>query len=101
MTRVRVWAATSRSGSARRLSRASPGGVAVKSRLFDGLVGRLEELDRLAGHDGRDRVLVDELRMTVASQKHAEIVEPGHDALQLDAVDQENGERNLVLPNMI
>ena len=42
-----------------------------------------------AGHDGRDRMLVHELRVTVAAQQHTEIVEPGHDALQLHAVDRE------------
>ena len=47
------------------------------SRLLAGF----EELDRLRRHDRRDRVLVDELRMRVAPQQHAEIVEPGNDAL--------------------
>ncbi len=33
-------------------------------------------------------MLVDQLRMPVATQQYAEIVEPCHDALQLDSVDQ-------------
>jgi hypothetical protein len=52
----------------------------------------LEELDRMTRHDGRNRVLVDELRMPVPSQQHAEIIEPGHNALQFDTVHQENSE---------
>ena len=52
-------------------------------------------------HDGRDRVLVDELRMAVAPQQHAEIVEPGHEALQFDAVDEKNRHRSLGLANVI
>ena len=34
------------------------------------------QLDRTQRHDGRDRVLVDELRLPVPAQKNAEIVEP-------------------------
>eukprot|EP01012_Entosiphon_sulcatum_P012985 TRINITY_DN18264_c0_g1_i1.p2 TRINITY_DN18264_c0_g1~~TRINITY_DN18264_c0_g1_i1.p2 ORF type:complete len:107 (-),score=14.74 TRINITY_DN18264_c0_g1_i1:85-405(-) len=55
----------------------------------------------MAGHDGRDRVLVDELRMAVAAQQHAEIIEPGDDSLQLHAIDQKDGERRLVLADVI
>jgi hypothetical protein len=58
------------------------------------ILDRFEHLDRRGRHDCRDGVLVDQLRMSVAAQKHAEIVEPGDKALQLDAVDQKN--RNLV-----
>ena len=55
----------------------------------------------MAGHDRRDRVLVDELRMTVATQQHAKIVEPGDDALQLDAVDEEDGQGGLGLADAV
>jgi len=52
-------------------------------------------------HDRRDCVLVDELRMPVASQEHAEIIKPCHDALQLDSVDEEDRERSLALSNVV
>ena len=52
-------------------------------------------------HDGRDGVLVDELRMAVATQQHAEIIEPGHHALQFDAVHQKDGERNFGFADVI
>src|SRR6478609_3287917 len=61
----------------------------------------LEQLHRMAGHDRRDRMLVNELRMTVTPQKHAEIIEPGDDALQLHAVDEENRQRNLLLADVV
>src|ERR1700677_4037450 len=55
----------------------------------------------MARHDRRDSVLVNELRMPVAAQEHAEIIEPGHHALQFDAVDQEDGQRNFALADVI
>jgi hypothetical protein len=39
--------------------------------------------------------------MSVPPQQHAEIIEPGHHALQFDPVDQEYGERDFVFANMI
>jgi hypothetical protein len=48
-------------------------------------------------HDRRDGVLVDQLRVAIPPQQHAEIIEPSHDALQFDAVDQKNGQRTLLL----
>ncbi len=62
---------------------------------------RLEQLHGMARHDGGDGVLVDELGMAVAAEQDAEVVEPGHNALQLDAVDQENRERGLVLAHAV
>ncbi len=62
---------------------------------------RLEHLQRRARHDRGDGVLVDELRMAVAAQQHAKIVELGDDALELDAVDQKNRQRSLLLANVI
>ena len=61
----------------------------------------VHQVHGLPGHDGRDGVLVDQLRMAVTAQQHAEIVEPGDDALQLDAVDQEDGQWDLVLAYVI
>src|SRR5437763_129148 len=44
---------------------------------------------------------VDELGMPVASQQHAEIIEPGNDALQLHPIHQEDRERGLVLSDVV
>eukprot|EP01092_Planopodium_desertum_P015210 TRINITY_DN7939_c0_g1_i1.p1 TRINITY_DN7939_c0_g1~~TRINITY_DN7939_c0_g1_i1.p1 ORF type:complete len:127 (-),score=15.04 TRINITY_DN7939_c0_g1_i1:97-477(-) len=67
-----------------------------------GLLGRrIEQLDRMRRHHGRNGVLVDELRMGIAAQQHGEIVEPGDDALQLDTIDQEYCHRCLALADMI
>jgi len=52
-------------------------GVPIRSLSSRRILTAFEQLDRSAGHDGRDRVLVDKLRMTVAPQQQAEIVEPG------------------------
>src|SRR5437868_4723536 len=57
--------------------------------------GRNEIGRRLAGHDGRDRMLVDQLRGAFAPQQHRESVEPGDHALQLNAFDEEDGDRQL------
>src|SRR6478735_585254 len=46
-------------------------------------------------------MLVDKLRVPVAPQEHAEVIEPGHDALQLHSVHQEDRERCLVLADMV
>src|SRR5262249_31670451 len=72
--------------------------------LFPGggrLLGPFEQLDRMTRHDRRDRVLVNQLRVPVATQKHAEIIEPGHDALQFNPVDQKDRERSFVLSDMV
>ena len=63
--------------------------------------GPFEQLDRMTRHDRRDRMLVDELRMAVATQQHAEIVEPCHDALQLDSVDEKDRKGSLALTNVV
>src|SRR5207249_2585275 len=60
-----------------------------------------EQLHGLTRHDGRDGVLVDELRVAVAAEQDAEIVEPGHDPLKLDPVHQENRKGDLVLADMV
>jgi hypothetical protein len=46
-------------------------------------------------------MFVDKLRLSIAAQQHAKIVEPGDHALQLYTVDKKNGDRNLGLPNLI
>jgi hypothetical protein len=46
-------------------------------------------------------MLVDQLRLAIAAQQHAEVVEPGDHALQLDAVDQEDRHRNLGLADVV
>jgi hypothetical protein len=65
------------------------------------LIIAIKELYRRAGHDRRDGMLVDQLRMPVTAQKNAEIVKPRDDALQLDAIDEKNGQRDLLLSDMI
>ncbi len=45
------------------------------------LLGAFKELDRLSRHDCRYGVLIDELRVPISAQQHAEIVEPGDNAL--------------------
>jgi hypothetical protein len=52
---------------------------------------------RLARHDGRDGVLVDELDLAFPAQQDAEIVKPCHNTLELYAIDQKDGQRNLLL----
>jgi hypothetical protein len=60
-----------------------------------------EHLDWMARHDRRNSVFVNKLRMTVSTQKHTKIVEPGDNALQFHAINQENGEGNFVFANEI
>src|ERR1041384_6011615 len=52
-------------------------------------------------HNRRYGVLVDELRVPVPPQQHAEIIEPGDDALQFHAVHQKDGERNFAFADVI
>ena len=61
----------------------------------------IHQMDRSTRHNRGYGVLVDELRVAVASQEHTKIIEPGHDPLQLDAVDEEYRERNLVLADVV
>lgn len=51
---------------------------------------RFEKLYRIGWHYSRYCMLIDELGMTIPAQQHAEIIEPGYDALELDPIDQEN-----------
>ena len=68
--------------------------------MFSVLIS-VQERDGPARHDCRDRMLVDKLRMPVAPQQDAKIVEPSHNALQLYAVDQEDRKRRLVFSYVI
>src|ERR1700675_3952831 len=75
----------------------------LQSVLIPGwrFLGALEKLYRMTWHDGRNGVLVDQLRMPIATQQHAEIIEPSDHALQLDAVHQEDGERNFGFADVV
>src|ERR1700730_16102930 len=71
------------------------------SALFRSLLGGVIKLHGSGRHDGGDRMFVDELRMRVAAQEHAKIVEPTHDPLQFDAVHEKDSQGNLMLADMI
>src|SRR2546423_14888766 len=58
-------------------------------------------MHRRTRHDRRYGVLVDELRVTVAAQQHAEIIEPRHDTLQFHPVDQKYRQWRLVPAYMV
>jgi hypothetical protein len=55
----------------------------------------------MSGHDRRYGVLVHQLRVTIPPQQDAEVIEPRHDALQFDAVDQENREWRFAFADVI
>src|SRR5260370_1308158 len=76
-------------------------GVPIRSLSSRRILAAFEQLDRSARHDGRDRVLVDKLRMTVAPQQQAEIVEPGDYSLQLHSIDQKDRQWRLGFANVI
>ena len=69
----------------------------VSGLVFD----RLEHGDRACRHDRGDRVLIDQLRVPVAPEQDAEIVKPGHEALQFHPINQKNRHRRLRLSDMI
>lgn len=74
--------------------------IAVAARLDLGRL-RLHQMDGLPGHDGRDRMLIYELRVTVPTQQHTKVVEPAHDSLELHTVDQKDCEWGLVLSHVV
>src|SRR3954471_7873220 len=76
-------------------------GVPIRSLSSRSILAAFEQLDRSARHDGRYRVLVDKLRMTVAPKQQAEIVEPGDNSLQLYSVDQEDRKWRFGFSNVI
>ena len=70
----------------------------AKRSAFSRLVLKLHRPHR---HHGRNRVLVDQLGMAIAAQQDAEIVEPGDVALELDAIDQEDGDGSLAFTDRV
>ena len=74
--------------------------IAVAARLDLGRL-RIHQMDGLPGHDGRDRMLIYELRVTVPTQQHTKVVEPAHDPLELHTVDQKDCEWGLVLSHVV
>src|SRR5262249_23156746 len=74
-----------------------------QSNLFRGghLLRAPEQPDRIPRDDGRDSMLIDEVRMPVAVEPHAGGIQTGDPALQLHPVHQEDREWGLVLPNMV
>ena len=75
----------------------------LQTVLFPGrrFLSAFEELHRVTRHDGRNRVLVYKLRMTVAPQQQTEIVEPGDNPLQLHPIDQKDRQWRLGFANVI
>lgn len=65
--------------------------------LFVGFGGNV---NRHPGHDGRNRMFVNQLGVSVAAQQDGGVVKPGNDPLQLNAVDEENGYCNFVFPDI-
>ena len=70
-------------------------------RLLFIRVGGVEQLHGLCRHDRRDGVFVDQLGMGFAAQQYAKIVKPGDDPLQLDAIYEKYGYRQLVLADVV
>ena len=76
-------------------------GVPIRLLSSRSILAALEQLDRSARHDSRDRMLVDKLRMTVAPEQKAEIVEPGDNPLQLHPIDQKDRQWRFGFTNVI
>ena len=51
------------------------------------LIRAIEHVQRFAWHNGRYGMFINQLRVTITTQQQAEIIEPGHNAGQLHAVD--------------
>src|SRR5262245_4139532 len=62
---------------------------------------RIEQLDRRARHYRRNGVLIDQLGLRIAAQQQAEVIEPGDHALQLDAVHEEDRDRDFLLADVV
>jgi hypothetical protein len=73
----------------------------LSSPLVFVIIGFVKELDLLTGHYGGDGVLVYKLGLAIATQQNAKIVKPRNHALKLDAIDQENGYRGFVFPDVV
>jgi hypothetical protein len=61
----------------------------------------LVKRDRLTRHDRGNCVLINQLGLAIAAQKHAKVVKPGDYALQFYPVDQKNRHRDFSLAHMI
>src|SRR5271165_5753941 len=98
MTQARVPWATARS-----LLSTWPSGVSAEfpSVGVGPVLHSLKHRDRTRRHDGRYGVLVDELGVTVAPQQDAEIVEPRHEPLQFDSINEKYGDGGLGFPNVV
>src|SRR5258706_16235696 len=77
--------------------------ILQEANLLAALAARykLTRIDRRARHDRRDGMLVNQLRLAIAAQQDREIVEPGDNPLQLDALDEEHRHWGLVLAQQV
>jgi hypothetical protein len=64
-------------------------------------LGCIEQLNRRAGHDGADGVLIHELGVSIAAKQNGKIVKPGDDPLQFDTVHKENRYRRFAFPHVV
>src|ERR1700734_2762766 len=85
--------------AARSRSSTRPGDGPRKDGSMSGraVFDRLEHRNRTGRHDRRDCVLIDKLRVSIATQQDAEIIEPSNEALQFYSVDEKNRDRRLGL----
>src|SRR5271166_1132882 len=81
--RVPVAATWRRSPVAPRVGPTAAGSVSLRTVL-----DRLKHRNRAGWHDGGDRVLIDQLRVSIAAQQDAEIIEPGNETLQFHPIDK-------------
>jgi hypothetical protein len=65
------------------------------------LFAAFKQSDRMARHDGRYSVFIDELGVSIPPQQHAEIIEPGHHPLQFDPIHEEDREGDFGLSYVI
>jgi hypothetical protein len=59
------------------------------------------QVNRLTRHDCGDGMLIDQLRVAIAAQQHAEIIKPSYNSLEFNAIDQKDRQRRFGLPDMI
>src|SRR3546814_313821 len=60
--------------------------------IFEGFTN-FRQIHRLGRHNSRNGMLIDKLRLSIPPQQDRKIIEPGDDALQFHALDQEHGNR--------
>jgi hypothetical protein len=61
----------------------------------------VHQMDWSPWHNGRYRMLIHELRVTVPAQEYAKVIEPSHDTLQLDAIDEKDSQWCLALTDVV